>query len=114
MRVVQRHAGGINFLKGAFLLEMESRYYRLQYRLQRSLNLPYFSQVIVLLFLLLSLSLFFTRVTFALQAIMYPVSGGSFFLMTVWLRCPEKKTMRPCTVRICSVRLLSGGFVRGL
>ena len=34
---------------------MESRYYRLQYRLQRSPNLPYFSPVIVLLFLLLSL-----------------------------------------------------------
>ncbi len=34
---------------------MESRYYRLQYKLQRSQNLLYFSPVIVLLFLLLSL-----------------------------------------------------------
>ena len=53
-----------------------------------------FFPVIVLLFLLLSLIAIFHQFTFALQVQRCTASGGSFFLMTVWLRCPEKKTMR--------------------
>jgi lysophospholipase L1-like esterase len=69
----------IILLKGAFS-DMESRYYRLQYRLQRSLNLPYFSPAIVLLFLLLSLIAIFHQGYFCAAGNNGTLfQGGSFF-----------------------------------